>query len=75
MRTVFRAIVAYLTKGQLEARSFIDYYQDASINETVKLFMEIIRKESDPSTDHSCVLKRLDAVAGLLKYNYTNHLQ
>lgn len=30
-RTVFRSIVAHLTKGQLEARSCIDYYQDALI--------------------------------------------
>lgn len=36
-RTVFRLIVAYLTKGQLEARSFIDYYQDALVNENMML--------------------------------------
>lgn len=31
-RTVFRTIVAYVTKGQLEARSCIEYYQDALVN-------------------------------------------
>lgn len=74
-RTVFRSIVSYLTKGQLEARTCIDYYQDSLVNENVKLLKEIIKKECDPSMDHSLVLKRLDAITGFLKCNYANHLQ
>lgn len=74
-RTVFRTIVSYLTKGRLEARSCIDYYQDSLVNENVKLLKEIVNKETDPGRDHSEIPKRLDAVAGFLKYNYRNHVQ
>lgn len=74
-RTVFRAIVTYLTRGRLEAKSCIDYYQDDLFNENFKLLNENVRKESDPSEDHSAIPKRLDAVAGFLKYNYRNHMR
>lgn len=69
-RTVFRQIVAYLTKGQLEARSCIDYYQDALVNENISLL-----KETEPNDDNSILERRVDAIAGFLKYSYRNHLQ
>lgn len=74
-RTVFRAIVAYLTMGQLEARSCIDYYQDSFVNENIKLLKEFLNKKIDPELDHSNVEKSLDAVGGFRKYNYRNHLK
>lgn len=67
--------MSYLTKGRLEARSCIDYYQDSLINENVNLLKEIVRKETDPGIDHPEMPKMLDAVAGFLKYNYRNHLR
>lgn len=75
VRTVFRKITAYLTKGQSEARSCIDYYQDALVNENIKVLKEIIRKDCEPDWGYSETMKRLDAVGGFLKYNYRNHLR
>lgn len=43
-RIVFRSIVSYLTKCQLEARSCIDYYQGTLINENVNLLKDIVAK-------------------------------
>lgn len=51
-RTVLRKNVPYLTKGQLEARSCIDYYQDALVNENTSLLKEILKMETDPNSDH-----------------------
>lgn len=73
-RTIFRSIVSNLTKGKVEARSCIDYYQDGLINENIKLLKEILRKKSAPDADVSEIVNQLDAAAGVLKYNYRNHL-